>query len=194
MPEVLITSIVSFISTNLDDIFVLMVLYIQAAGRRDRSRILAGRYLGTALLLAASTAGALGTRLLPEGAIRYLGVFPILLGVKSFLGSRKEKETAETEPTAGSSRQKRIGISETAFLTISCGADNIGVYIPIFSRYSAVELAVTAAIFAGMTALWCLAGYRLAGQTFIKERVRKYQDILVPVIFVLLGVWILMGF
>ena len=37
MTEVILTSIVSFAGTNIDDIFVLMVLFAQAVRRQERA-------------------------------------------------------------------------------------------------------------------------------------------------------------
>ena len=57
MTEVILTSIVSFAGTNIDDIFVLMVLFAQAERRQERAKIAAGQYLGIGLLTLLSIAG-----------------------------------------------------------------------------------------------------------------------------------------
>ena len=76
-------------------------------------------------------------------------------------------------------------------LTIANGADNIGVYIPIFSGYSLADFAVTLAVFAVMIALWCYLGFALANYPYIRRKIVRYQHILVPLVLIALGLFIL---
>jgi cadmium resistance protein CadD (predicted permease) len=72
-----------FAVTNVDDLVLLAVFFGRAAGRRGVLEVVAGQFLGFAAILAVSVAGALGAGLLPEGAVRWLGVLPVLLGVRA---------------------------------------------------------------------------------------------------------------
>lgn len=85
------------------------------------------------------------------------------------------------------------GVMGIMMLTAANGADNLGVYIPVFSRYSTWEQLEAAAVFGCMTAVWCLAGVKLAGCAPVKECIRKSGHILIPAVLVCLGIRILMG-
>lgn len=186
MAEILITSGLAFAGTNMDDILILMILFAAAGSRKERLCITAGQYLGMGLLTLISIAGAYGARILPQGYIRFLGILPIFLGIKAWTGYRKMQGWGG-RATEGS------GVMGIMMLTAANGADNLGVYIPVFSRYSTWEQLEAAAVFGCMTAVWCLAGVKLAGCAPVKECIRKSGHILIPAVLVCLGIRILMG-
>ena len=50
-----VTAAAAFAATNMDDLFVLMLLFGQARGADERRKIVLGQFLGVALLTAVST-------------------------------------------------------------------------------------------------------------------------------------------
>lgn len=189
MAAVFFTSVAAFISTNLDDILMLTLFFAQAKGRKGALKVVAGQYIGMGCLAALSILGALGTQLVPQRYAGLLGFVPLCLGIKAWMDYRsqgnKSRQEEETSETPG------IGSISVALVTMANGGDNIGVYIPVFSGYSAGELAEALAVFAMMTALWCRLGYSLGNHPGIKEKIERYQHILVPLILSALGVIIL---
>lgn len=189
MAAVFFTSVAAFISTNLDDIFMLTLFFAQAKGRKGALKVVAGQYIGMGCLAALSILGALGTQLVPQRYVGLLGFVPLCLGIKAWMDYRsqgnKSRQEEETSETPG------IGSISVALVTMANGGDNIGVYIPVFSGYSAGELAEALAVFAMMTALWCRLGYSLGNHPGIKEKIERYRHILVPLILSALGVIIL---
>jgi cadmium resistance protein CadD (predicted permease) len=92
-----------FAATNIDDLLVLALFFGQAAGKRGSAlRITLGQYLGFSAILLASVVGALGAALLPGSFIPYLGLLPLLLGVRSAWEVWRERgdRSDEHEPTA----------------------------------------------------------------------------------------------
>lgn len=189
MAAVFFTSVAAFISTNLDDILMLTLFFAQAKGRKGALKVVAGQYIGMGCLAALSILGALGTQLVPQRYVGLLGFVPLCLGIKAWMDYRsqgnKSRQEEETSETPG------IGSISVALVTMANGGDNIGVYIPVFSGYSAGELAEALAVFAMMTALWCRLGYSLGNHPGIKEKIERYRHILVPLILSALGVIIL---
>lgn len=188
MLEVVFKALISFISTNMDDIFVLMILYAQVSSKKGWIRIIAGQYLGTYLLTGMSILGAFGTHQLPSKYIGLLGIIPIFLGVRTWI-TYKRSAKEETDSTQENASISVLGVT---LFTITNGADNIGVYIPVFSRYSMTELVLTSLVFGVMIALWCLIGFKLANYPFIKNKIQKYQHIIVPSVLIALGLLIIL--
>lgn len=188
MIQTAITALLTFISTNIDDIFILMLLYAQAENKKDTIKITTGQYLGMFLLVGAGLAGAVAARALPEEWTRFLGIVPMILGVKTWLDYRKNGEE-----DVSSSGCTMLRISSVMLLTVANGGDNIGIYIPVFGRFATADMAVLLAIFFLMTALWCFAGSKLAGLEPVKRIIQKYQHILVPFVLIGLGIYILVG-
>lgn len=180
----LIQTILAFITTNIDDIFILMLLFAQGRGKADRYRVTAGQYLGMTVLFVVSIVGGMAARLIPENYINLLGLVPIALGVREIVENFRDDDDDE--------RSSSIGVLSVALLAISNGADNIGVYIPLFSGYSAGDFAVSAVVFAVMTGLLCYLGCKTANLPKVGEVIRKYKKILVPAVFILLGLSILL--
>lgn len=194
MTDAFLSSLFSFLSTNLDDLFVLMFLFMQARGKRDFISVLFGRYFGTAIIISVAIAGAYGLHIIPEKYIGLLGFVPITLGIKEFICSVRSDKNAAKERLIGyldSSKNNNLLFSAVT-LSVSNGADNIGVYIPLLVDFSKTQILLFLSVFAVMTILWCFVSACLIGIPSIKNKLQRYKNILVPVIFVSLGIYILL--
>lgn len=187
MAATFLTAVLSFASTNIDDIFVLMILYSQVQNVKGIVRVVAGQYIGIGALVTLSIVGALGTQIFPPQYIGLLGFLPLFLGIRSWISYRRGQERQEQEPK----RETQISFFSVSLLTMANGADNIGVYIPVFSGYTLTDFIITFAVFAGMIALWCYLGLALANYPYIKKKITRYQHILVPMVLIALGIAIL---
>ena len=103
----ILSALGSFIVTNIDDIFVLMLLFSQASSQAKASNgrtvkgnriypkdIVIGQYLGFALLVLISLLATFGVTLIPDQWVGLLGLIPIYLGVKLFIKGEDEDEGA----------------------------------------------------------------------------------------------------
>ena len=119
-----------FTVTNIDDIIVLSLFFARGAGRRGTTRkITAGQYLGFGGILIASVLVSLGAvTFLPESAIAYFGLIPLLLGLfagwKVWHGNGDDDEDRAADKT--------LSAWTVAGVTFANGGDNIGVYVPVF--------------------------------------------------------------
>ena len=179
MATAILTAVVLFVATNLDD-FVLLIVLCAEAGRTGRRSIFAGRYLGMAILTVLSILGARGAQLISAQYIGLLGIVPILLGIKAIFDHGEGNGVSGTVSTLS-----------VTLVTLSSGADNLGVYIPAFAGCTWTQLTVFTAVFAAMTAMLCIAAEKLACLPVVGEKIRKYKRIVVPVVFVALGAMIL---
>lgn len=181
MHSAIFTSVVSFISTNLDDIFVLMLLYAQAQTPKARHSILIGQYLGAAILMTVCLAAAFGVGLLPGTYLRMLGFVPILLGLRAWRNRKADDND----------RVGNLGVVSVMLFALANGTDNIGIYIPLFAGEAPEALAVFLAVYALLLPFWCALARRLTQLPLLGEKLQKYKGILVPVVFILLGLYIL---
>lgn len=177
---VLSASVTTFAATNVDDI-LLLTLYF--ARRTPVRNIIAGQYLGFLAIILISCVGLLITLAIPHTWIRVLGLIPLFLGLKQ-LAARfrqdKEEEPATYKP----------GTLSIALVTLSNGADNIGVYVPFLS-VNRSRLWVILMVYAVLVAVWCAAGRWLGKHPLVSSTVNRAGHILVPVVFICLGIWIL---
>ncbi|HWA39615.1 MAG TPA: cadmium resistance transporter [Burkholderiales bacterium] len=168
----------AFAATNLDDLFLLVAWF--AAGRTRARDIVLGQYLGIGALFAASVAVALLALAVPAAHLAWLGLVPIILGVRMLA-----KEGTEEIPEAP-------GLLAVAAVTVANGADNLGVYIPLFATSGAGDIAVYGAVFAVMTALWCAAAGWLVRHPGAGAPLRRHGPKAVPPVLIGIGLWILL--
>ena len=181
----LFTSIVAYTGTNIDDIFVIMILLAQAA-KGTKGKLIAGHFLGVGILTVVSMLGAFGLQNLPLKYVGILGLVHIGLGIKAWLDYRKGADDDDAPET------QSVSLLSMAMITVGNGADNVGVYIPLFTGFSGAERIGAVIVFALMTALWIFLANSLAEYTKVKTAVGKYKHIVIPAVFILLGVYIIM--
>lgn len=177
--EVLSASLATFAATNVDDAFLLTVFFARQIPAR---RIVAGQYIGFAIIIVASLIGALAALAIPQRWIRLLGLLPLALGIKHLF------QTLRPEADLGSAGP--FGVASVALVTVSNGADNIGVYVPFFVVGRAY-LWLILIVYAMLVGVWCFVGRWLGTQSLISLLVERWANRAVPVIFILLGIYIL---
>lgn len=187
MFEAFITSVVSFVGTNIDDIFINTLLYSEANSRSQRRSIVIGKYAGIGLLVAISILGVFGLSFVSDEYIGLLGVVPIALGVKELISYARDKNGKDSELK----RKTSSFLLRVVFITVANGADNIGVYIPLFAGYEFWQLLIAVAVFTLMIALWCFLSRRLADWYILKNVLSGYRHFIVPSVYIVLGAYIL---
>jgi cadmium resistance protein CadD (predicted permease) len=183
-------AVVLFISTDLDDVFVLLGFF--ADPRFLVRHIVAGQFIGIAVLYAVSVIGSLASLVMPIALVGLLGLVPITMGLKSawelYTSSEANERvsTGNRGPAAG-----RANIAAVFAMTVANGGDNVSVYIPLFAMRSAANIAITGVVFGIMTAIWLYFAYWLTRHRAIRAPVQRYARLLMPFVFIALGVSIL---
>jgi cadmium resistance protein CadD (predicted permease) len=169
-------SIGAFISTNIDDLFLLVGFFSdQGFSRRD---IFAGQILGMAAIVAISLATAATALAISPAHVGLLGLAPIVIGIGKLL--RLGKAGGDAQPPAA-------GILQVAAVTLVNGGDNIAAYTPIFATQGSWEVCATLAIFALLTLVWCFAAVWLVRRTALGKPLQRYGHVLLPFILIGLG-------
>ena len=187
MFSVILTSTLSFISTNIDDIFMLMLFFAQCHTLYAKAKVAAGQYLGIGVLTALSLLGAYGLQILPQPYIGLLGLLPLALGAKALLSNSPEEDSQDSDSVPSSAP----GLLSVTLVTIAGGGDNIGVYIPLFAGLSPTEQICSLVVFALSTGLWCLLADRLSRLPVVQNIIQRYKHILIPTVLIGLGLYIL---
>lgn len=175
----------AFLATNLDDLLVLTLLYSRSDSRQTDVKILLGQLLGIGMLVLLSFLAAEGLLFLPNRYIRFLGVIPILLGLRYAVQTSVQKSEAAVP--------LRIGLLSVVFLTISNGGDNIGVYTPLFCVSTISEILSVAAVFAVCVPVWCMAARFVGKLPKVRLFTERIHRVLVPLVLIGLGCWILLS-
>src|SRR5215831_4629153 len=91
--EIFIASILAFISTNIDDIFILILFF--GNKKFKGNEIIIGQFLGISALIIVSLVGSLIGLILQEAYIGLLGLIPLYLGIKGILLIIKREQLEE---------------------------------------------------------------------------------------------------
>src|SRR5262245_52004225 len=128
----LLVGVVTFASTNVDDLFVLALLFADSE-LRPRS-IVAGQLAGIGALVAASALAGLAAVAIPARWTALLGALPLALGVREMrVRRRSQRADADLDDAGGPPRSvARSQLLAVAAVTIANGGDNLAVYVPLF--------------------------------------------------------------
>lgn len=192
MGQTIISAIGVYISTSIDYLIILIILFAQLSQNKQKWHIYAGQYLGTGLLVGASLVAAYVVNFVPEEwMVGLLGLIPIYLGIRfAIVGEGEEEEEEEIIERLEQSKANQLFWTVT-LLTIASGGDNLGIYIPYFASLDRSQTLVALLVFVIGIIIFCEISRMLSSIPLIFETIEKYERIIVPIVFILLGLYIM---
>ncbi|WP_148083159.1 CadD family cadmium resistance transporter, partial [Neisseria meningitidis] len=185
-----VTSIILYSGTAVDLLIILMLFFAKRKSRKDIINIYLGQFLGSVSLILLSLLFAFVLDYIPSKEILgLLGLIPIFLGIKVLLLGDSDGEAIAKE---GLRKDNKNLIFLVAMITFaSCGADNIGVFVPYFTTLNLANLIVALLTFLVMIYLLVFSAQKLAQVPSVGETLEKYSRWFVAVVYLGLGVYIL---
>jgi cadmium resistance protein CadD (predicted permease) len=178
-----------FAVTNIDDMVVLTLFFGRAGGNRAATvRVVVGQYLGFAGILSVSVLGALGAQLLPESAIAYWGLLPLLLGLRAAWSAWRQHRGGDA---GGAEDYDGVGVMTVATVTFANGGDNIGVYVPVFAIAGLSGMAGYSVVFLICVAVWCALARYVATRPAVANLLSRWGHAIMPVVLIAIGLVIL---
>ncbi|HHA8327939.1 TPA: CadD family cadmium resistance transporter [Streptococcus pneumoniae] len=192
MGQTIISAIGVYISTSIDYLIILIILFAQLSQNKQKWHIYAGQYLGTGLLVGASLVAAYVVNFVPEEwMVGLLVLIPIYLGIRfAIVGEDAEEEEEEIIERLEQSKANQLFWTVT-LLTIASGGDNLGIYIPYFASLDWSQTLVALLVFVIGIIIFCEISRVLSSIPLIFETIEKYERIIVPLVFILLGLYIM---
>lgn len=192
MGQTIISAIGVYISTSIDYLIILIILFAQLSQNKQKWHIYAGQYLGTGLLVGTSLVAAYVVNFVPEAwMVGLLGLIPIYLGIRfALVGEGEEEEEKEIIERLEQSKANQLFWTVT-LLTIASGGDNLGIYIPYFASLDWSQTLVALLVFVISIIIFCELSRVLSSIPLISETIEKYQRIIVPLVFIPLGLYIM---
>lgn len=192
MSLVILSSIVAFISTEMDDLITLLMLFSQAKSLKEKIAIIVGKYLGLALLIIGSAFFSYYISGIPSYWLSLLGIVPVAFGVKYIIDSKKNDAKGLDGVNKNNSNSSFLIMTGLSFImSLASGGDNIAIYISFFTSLNGFsELFVSILIFALMQGLWFLLIWILMSFESLKVYIEKGRQVIIPVLFIVLGIYI----
>ena len=186
----IVTSIILYSGTAVDLLIILMLFFAKRKSRKDIINIYLGQFLGSVSLILLSLLFAFVLNYIPSKEILgLLGLIPIFLGLKVLLLGDSDGEAIAKD---GLRKDNKNLIFLVAMITFaSCGADNIGVFVPYFTTLNLANLIVTLLTFLVMIYLLVFSAQKLAQVPSVGETLEKYSRWFIAVVYLGLGMYIL---
>ena len=180
MPDLSLVTML-FIGVNLD-FFVVLLLLLQKYSFRDN---FIGYELGMLLVFVISAiAGQLIQTIIPTWAIGLLGLLPIYMGIKG-----------ENDDVNNSSKSTSNGGMTAVLLMylISCGADNIAVYVPVLATMTTAAILLTLGYFIILTAISLILAYLFGQIPIVKYVFERWGSPISRIIYILIGLFVMLN-
>ena len=190
MIQNVVTSIILYSGTAVDLLIILMLFFAKRKSRKDIINIYLGQFLGSVSLILLSLLFAFVLNYIPSKEILgLLGLIPIFLGLKVLLLGDSDGEAIAKD---GLRKDDKNLIFLVAMITFaSCGADNIGVFVPYFITLNLANLIVALLTFLVMIYLLVFSAQKLAQVPSVGETLEKYSRWFIAVVYLGLGMYIL---
>ena len=190
MVQNVFTSIILYSGTAVDLLIILMLFFAKRKSRKDIINIYLGQFLGSVSLILLSLLFAFVLNYIPSKEILgLLGLIPIFLGLKVLLLGDSDGEAIAKD---GLRKDDKNLIFLVAMITFaSCGADNIGVFVPYFITLNLANLIVALLTFLVMIYLLVFSAQKLAQVPSVGETLEKYSRWFIAVVYLGLGMYIL---
>jgi len=177
-----------FALTDIDDLFVLIAFF------SDRTfaprQVVIGQYAGIAALIGVSALSYVLNFVFPAEWVGLIGLVPIAMGIKLALKGREEEGEGEIRaPRAFAGGARWLVV---ASVTVANGGDNLGAYVPLFATSTPLQIAMIAAVFLAMTAVWLVLARALVMNELFGHHLRRWGRLLLPFVLVGLGIYVLL--
>ena len=191
MVQTIITAAILYIATAVDLFVILLIFFARAKTRKEFRDIYIGQYLGSIILILVSLFLAFVLNYVPEKWILgLLGLIPIYLGIKVAIYDDCEGEKRAKKELNEKGLSKLVGT--VSLVTIaSCGADNIGLFVPYFVALDIIELLTTLIVFLVLIFFLVFTAQKLARIPGVGEIVEKFSRWIMAVIYIALGLFII---
>lgn len=187
MLQTIITAIITYLATSMDEISILFMLYSNPKNKGKALTITATYCTGTFLLIGIGLIGAHGLVQIPvKWAVGLIGFIPLLMGIKELLKREDEDEKA-TDPA----KNRKSLCRQVLIITMALGVDDLGVYIPLFTTKSGRDIALMVLIFAVGALLLSFISYRMICINKLTNFIENKERYIEGFVFIAIGIMVM---
>jgi cadmium resistance protein CadD (predicted permease) len=181
---VLILVASSYFATNVDNLLLLVGWML--GGRVSMGRLLSGYAIAVGAVLVVSLTLGLSANVIPINYVGYLGLVPMLLGVKLLAEQLRYRGSTPKSETLGS-----FSVAAIAMTLFSNSVDTMLVFAPLLADSSTGTDRVIVAGYLVMAFFWFFAARFFSRRAARLRRVSTAAQWLTPLIMIAVGLYIL---
>lgn len=191
---VILTSLLVFLSTSIDDLFILTLHFATSNEKFDKKDIVHGHFIGISILIIVSLLPSLGFMALPNHFIGFLGLIPIYRGIDLLFHFNKDlpllADLPDNKVVNFLKKYFNYNLLLVAMITLANGGDNLALYLPLFSALKWYVLLVIPLFFV-YTHYWVKLGEKLVGLRQTTTLIKKYGHVVIPYTMIIIGIYLI---
>lgn len=183
----IIAGVVTYWSTAIDLLIILMLFFAKVKDKKGVRDIYTGQFLGSGLLILVSLFFAVILHYVPDKRLLgFLGIIPVFLGIKALILGDSDGEEMANEKLKDTNQNNLI--KTLIFITIvSCGADNIGLFVPYFISLALPKLLITLIVFLIMIFLLVFIAQKSVSIPTVGTVLEKYSRWFIGIVYIFIG-------
>lgn len=183
----IIAGVVTYWSTAIDLLIILMLFFAKVKDKKGVRDIYIGQFLGSGLLILVSLFFAVILHYVPDKQLLgFLGIIPVFLGIKALILGDSDGEKMANEKLKDTNQNDLI--KTLIFITIvSCGADNVGLFVPYFISLALPKLLITLIVFLIMIFLLVFIAQKSVSIPTVGTVLEKYSRWFIGIVYIFIG-------
>ena len=183
----IIAGVVTYWSTAIDLLIILMLFFAKVKDKKGVRDIYIGQFLGSGLLILVSLFFAVILHYVPDKRLLgFLGIIPVFLGIKALILGDSDGEKMANEKLKDTNQNNLI--KTLIFITIvSCGADNVGLFVPYFISLALPKLLITLIVFLIMIFLLVFIAQKSVSIPTVGTVLEKYSRWFLGIVYIFIG-------
>ena len=183
----IIAGVVTYWSTAIDLLIILMLFFAKVKDKKGVRDIYIGQFLGSGLLILVSLFFAVILHYVPDKRLLgFLGIIPVFLGIKALILGDSDGEKMANEKLKDTNQNNLI--KTLIFITIvSCGADNVGLFVPYFISLTLPKLLITLVVFLIMIFLLVFIAQKSVSIPTVGTVLEKYSRWFIGIVYIFIG-------
>lgn len=183
----IIAGVVTYWSTAIDLLIILMLFFAKVKDKKGVRDIFIGQFLGSGLLILVSLFFAVILHYVPDKRLLgFLGIIPVFLGIKALILGDSDGEKMANEKLKDTNQNNLI--KTLIFITIvSCGADNVGLFVPYFISLALPKLLITLLVFLIMIFLLVFIAQKSVSIPTVGTVLEKYSRWFIGIVYIFIG-------
>ena len=183
----IIAGVVTYWSTAIDLLIILMLFFAKVKDKKGVRDIYIGQFLGSGLLILVSLFFAVILHFVPDKRLLgFLGIIPVFLGIKALILGDSDGEKMANEKLKDTNHNDLI--KTLIFITIvSCGADNVGLFVPYFISLALPKLLITLIVFLIMIFLLVFIAQKSVSIPTVGTVLEKYSRWFIGIVYIFIG-------
>ena len=185
----IITIIITFIATGIDEMLVLILLFAHAKSQKQIRQVYMGQQIGMTFILILVVIAVSGISFFTGKWTGLLGLLPIFIGIMELFEGDEDNEGKGILDKISMFSNLTLRV---AIIAIAGGAEELAIYIPYFTSLNWNEVILAIMAFIIMIPIWSAICHMIGSMKNVYYFVKRFQRIVIPVVFIGIGLKVLL--